>query len=308
MPNTLVHLGVQSVSTKALFREADFKWIALGCIIPDIPWIINRIIILSGIGIPQYDLTQYVSVQASLFFCLLLCGAIALLCLSPTRMFLLLAMNVLVHLLLDAMQIKWANGVHFFAPFSWQMTRFDLFWPEHRITYLFTAAGLGALVYFGVRDWKREIVLNLEPVKYVSAVLLLSVYFILPFWLRFGPDQADNHFTVTLSNIEERTGKYVELDRSRYHSSDNTVEIFSGERIKVTGDQPEHDTLLSVRGYFTDTNTIHVSEFHAHGSVRDMGSIVGLVGILLIWMMALFKKRIVFEKNGQHERGVHAVS
>lgn len=301
MPNTLVHLGVQSVSTKALFRGADFKWIALGCIIPDIPWIIKRFIIVSGIGVDQYDLTQYASVQASLLFCIVLSGSIAILCARPQRIFLLLGVNAFVHLLLDAMQIKWANGVHFFAPYSWKMTRFDLLWPEHLIIYILTALGFLTLAYFGVRDWKQQVVFRLRPVQNIIAVLLLSLYLILPFWLRSGPDSADNHFVVTLKNVKERSGKYVELDRSRYRSSDSTVEIFSGERVAVTGKLPSRDTLLSLKGRFTDSGTIQVTAFHSHSRLRDMSSIIALLGILLVWMMAMFKNRIVLEKNEQRD-------
>lgn len=297
MPNTLVHLGIQSVSTKALFREADFKWIAVGCIIPDIPWIIQRIVHAAQTGIDLFDLRQYVIVQASLFCCFLLCGAIALLTAERTRIFLILAGNAFLHLLLDAMQIKWANGVHFFAPFSWQLTSFNLVWPEHAITYGFTAVGFAALVYFGVRDWKKKVVLILERSKYAVAIVLLAAYFILPLLMRFGPDQADNHYIVTLRNSEERSGQYVELDRSRFRSSDNTVEIFSGERIKVTGDRPSQDAILSVKGRFSDRDTIHISAFHVHSPVRDVNTMIGLAGVLFIWLTALAKKKITVKKS-----------
>lgn len=297
MPNTLVHLGVQSVSTKALFKEADFKWIAVGCIIPDVPWIIQRIILLAQVGIDPFFLRQYVTVQASLFFCFLLGGIIALLVASSARLFLLLAANSVVHLFLDALQIKWANGVHFFAPFSWELTGFDFVWPEHGIMYPFTAAGFIALVYFGTRDWKKDVVLNLNSAKYAAAVVLLAVYFILPFWLRSGPDLADNHSIATLRNVAERPGRYLELDRSRYRSSDNTVEIFSGERIKVTGDQPDRDAILSVKGYFSDVDTVHISSFHVHSPLRDASSKIALTGVLLVWLMALVKKKITVVKK-----------
>ncbi len=297
MPNTLVHLGIQSVSTKALFRQADFKWIAVGCVIPDIPWIIQRIILSVQTGINLFDLRQYVTVQASLFFCLILCAAIALIAAERTKIFLVLAGNSFLHLLLDAMQIKWANGVHFFAPFSWQLIGFNFVWPEHGITYGFTAVGFAALVYFGARDWKKNVVLALERSKYAAAVVFLAAYFILPFWLRSGPDLADNHYVVTLRSIEERPGQYLEIDRSRYRSSDNTVEIFSGERIKVTGAYPSQDAILSVKGRFSDKDTIHISAFHVHSPVRDVNTVLGLAGVLFIWLTSLVKKKISVKKN-----------
>ena len=297
MPNTLVHLGVQSVSTKAVFKDADFKWIAIGCIISDVPWIIQRIILVGQIGIDPFDLRQYVIVQASLFFCFILCGVLALFASLSTKIFLLLSANALIHLLFDAMQIKWANGVHFFAPFSWKLVSFNFVWPEYGISYVFTAAGFIALVYFGIKDWKENVVLTMNRSKYATAVILLAIYFILPFWLRFGPDKADNHYIATLRNVEDRSGRYLELDRSRYRSSDNTVEIFSGERIKVTGDYPSKDAILSVKGYFSDNKTVHVSSFHIHSPLRDANSKIALAGVLLIWLMALVKKKITVEKK-----------
>jgi len=41
MPNTFVHLGIQTLGSKALLKGSDFKWIAVGCIIPDLPWILH---------------------------------------------------------------------------------------------------------------------------------------------------------------------------------------------------------------------------------------------------------------------------
>ena len=40
MPNSLVHFAVQGVVTRSVLRDADIKWVFLGCIIPDVPWII----------------------------------------------------------------------------------------------------------------------------------------------------------------------------------------------------------------------------------------------------------------------------
>lgn len=297
MPNTLVHLGIQSVSSKALFKGADFKWIALGCIIPDIPWILKRIAIFTGLGVNQYDLTQYASVQASLLFSLLLCGAVALVSSSPARIFLLLGTNSLFHLLLDATQIKWANGVHFFAPFSWQMTSFNLMWPENPINYGLTAAGIIALIYFGVKDRQKSTALTLKPGQLIGAILLLVLYFSLPIWLKSGPYNVDNHFAATIRSVEERAGKYIELDRSHYRQKDKTVKVFSREFIRVTGDQPSHDTLLSVQGRFTDNHTIHISKYHIHGPVRDASSALAIVGIILIWLVAFVRKKVIIQHD-----------
>ena len=295
MPNTLVHLGVQSVSTKALFRGADFKWIALGCIIPDIPWILKRIVIYSGLGLNTYDLTQYSGVQASLLFSILFCGAVALLTSTPGRIFLLLAANSLLHLLLDAMQIKWGNGVNLFAPFSWQLTGFNLLWPEHTIILFLTVAGLFALIFLGIREWKGQITLARKPIRYAGCIFLLLLYICLPYWLRSGPEKTDNYYAATFRNVAERPGKYIELDRSAYNHANKTVKVFSREYIKVTGNQPPRDAVISVQGKFTDNRTIHITRYHVHKPFRDLSSGVALAGIVLIWGVALVRKKITFQ-------------
>jgi len=294
MPNTLVHLGVQTLGTRALMKGADFKWIAVGCIIPDVPWIVQRVLLSVG-KVNPYDLLHYVTVQASLFGCLILSGALALLAGSSGRMFLLLALNSLLHLLLDAMQIKWANGVHFLAPFSWQMTGFNLLWPEHVITYGLTLLGFLVLVYYGSRDWKTPVVLAADRAKYGMAVLLLAAYFAAPLFFSGEPYKANNHYVHTLLNVEQRPGKYLELDRSRFRSRDNTVRMFSGERFKVQGVRPDRDAVISVQGYFVDKNTIHISAMHVHSPLRDISTKFALGGIILIWLVALVKKRITVE-------------
>lgn len=295
MPNTLVHLGVQSVSTKAMYRDADFKWIALGCIIPDIPLILKRIIIYMGLNVNIYDLTQYSIVQSSLIFSVLFCGAIALLTAAPGRIFLLLAANSLLHLLLDAMQIKWGNGVHFFAPFSWRLTDFNLLWPEHAIILLLTIGGFFALIIFGKREWDRLVIFTFRPFRCASFALLILFYIALPFWLMSGPELADNHYAATFRNVSKRAGKHVELDRSAYDHEKKTVKVFARKYIKVTGNQPSKDAIISVQGHFTDNQTIHIDRYHVHIPFRDASSGVALVGILTIWVMALVKRKIIFQ-------------
>ena len=58
---------------------------------------------------------------ASLAGTLLLCAAIAALTTTPRLVASVLGLNALLHLLLDATEQKWGNGVHLLAPFSWRM-------------------------------------------------------------------------------------------------------------------------------------------------------------------------------------------
>ena len=115
MPNTLAHLGVQALVSRTLVRNADLKWVYIGAIIPDLPWILQRVVMMGPAHIDAYDMRLYAITQASLFLCLIISSALAALSTHFGRTFVILGLGSLFHLLLDAFQIKWANGVHLLA-------------------------------------------------------------------------------------------------------------------------------------------------------------------------------------------------
>ncbi len=147
MPNTLAHLGLQAIATRTFIRHADPKWIFAGCILPDVPWILQRAVKTLAPAVDPYALRLYCIVQSSLAGCLLLCAALAFFAARPRQIFAVLAVNSFLHLLLDAFQTKFANGVHLFAPFSWELLNFGLFWPESWITYVLTIFGLAYVIW-----------------------------------------------------------------------------------------------------------------------------------------------------------------
>jgi len=297
MPDTFAHLGVQALASRGLFKDADIKWIAVGCIIPDVPWIVQRVFLALHLPVDPFALRFYAIVQASLFCCLLLAGAISLLAGDGRRIFLLLALNCFLHLLLDAMQIKWANGVHFFAPFCWQMANFGLFWPDHPLSILLTLFGVLALVYFGAKDWNKQVFLAVPGRRHAAAVLLLAAYLALPPFFSYGPRQEDNHFAATLLDVQKRPGRYVELDRAAFHRQDNTILLLNGERIRLEGRTVPEDGLISIKGHFSDPETIHVSDLHVHTTLRNLSTKVALAGVLLLWLIAFVRKRITFYQH-----------
>ena len=296
MPDTFAHLGVQALASRGLFKDADIKWIAVGCIIPDVPWIVQRVFLALHVPVDPFTLRFYAIVQASLFCCLLLAGAIALLAGNGRRIFLLLALNSFLHLFLDALQIKWANGVHFFAPFCWQLTGFGLFWPDHPVsTRPHPARGPGPGVLRRQGLGTNRLCSPRPRRRHTAAVLLLAAYLALPPFFSYGPRQEDNHFAATLLAVQERPGRYVELDRAAFHHRDNTILLLNGERIRLEGRTPPADGLISIKGRFSDTGTIHVSDLHVHTTLRDLSSKVALAGIMLLWLIAFVRKRITFQ-------------
>ena len=291
MPNTLAHFGIQTLTSKGVFRQVDVKWIGLGCLIPDLPWITQRLIHPLSIVDP-IDLRIYVMILSTLFFSLILSAAISLQVKNSSKIFLLLGFNCLFHLLLDPTQIKWANGTHLLAPFSWQLTCFAWYWPEQFPSLLLTLAGLVIFPIFAWQDRHREIVFILDRKRQAAAILLLAAYLLLPLLLSNGPLQANNHFSATLKNRADRTGVYIEIDRKPYLAKAHTITTYSDELLKVTGRLPKHDGIISLQGQFTNNSTILISKYHVHSPMRDTYSQIGIIMLLVSWLVALLSKRI----------------
>lgn len=306
MPNTLAHFAFQGAVTHGLLRAADVKWVALGCVIPDLPWILNRAVRAVAPLVSLYDLRAYVIIQSSLLFGILLAGGLALVAERSGRIFLILILGVLLHLVLDALQIKWANGVHLLAPLSWELLRFDLFWPEHLISYVLTAGGLLYMTWAWGRRKTHVVPLEFGPSakKRVLAAGLFAAYFLLPtVWLD-GPSGADNHFLRTLREESTRVGKYVEFDRNRYTRGQDGAAVlrtFAEEEIVLTGDTPATSGKLSVRGRFTAEDTVQVIERRAHAPwIRDAASYIGLFFVAALWISAV--RRESFARRSSQPR------
>lgn len=67
MPNTLVHLGINGLITRTLIKQTDLILIYIGAVIPDIPWIIQRVVLALMQSINTYDLRLYCIILASFF-------------------------------------------------------------------------------------------------------------------------------------------------------------------------------------------------------------------------------------------------
>jgi hypothetical protein len=294
MPNALAHLGIQGIVTRSWLAKANLKWIFIGCIIPDLPWILQRLIWICFPNIERYDLRLFAAIQSSLFFCLILSFALAAFAKRFWKVFIILFINSLLHLLLDALQTKFANGVQFFVPFSWKITNLELFWPESLPTYLLTALGL---IYF-ILNWKKSISSQIEfifrPIRLGLFLFFISVYFALPFFLLNGPEKADNHFARTLRSYSDRKGKDIELDRAFYlpKKNRNVLITFAGEEIEAEGIKPNQPALVSIRGSFSRTDCIRVSQFHVHSKYfRQIASYFGLGLVAMVWIIYFIKRQ-----------------
>ncbi len=301
MPNALAHLGVNGLATKPVIKSADLKWVYLGAIIPDIAWILQRVIKVIYPSVNGYDLRLYAIIQASLLFSIILSFWFSSFSKNQLRAFIILSIGSFLHLLLDACQIKWANGVLLFAPFSWKLLEFGFFWPESWATYLITLFSLSYVIVYWEKAIAKAPDLEIRSVKYHSVYLLVLLsYFILPFTMMQGPLNANDHYVKTLRNYNNRSGKYIEFDRRKIFSKDGTLYLhtFANENIKLTGKGLPSQATVSIKGKFADNNTIKVSRFHIHSVIfRDGASYAGLTLVLLIWVLSIIKRKQSMEKQ-----------
>lgn len=292
MPATLGHIGLQYLATKGLYRKAGTKWILLGCIIPDLPWILQRFTKAIGVFSP-YDIRLYAVAQSSLAICLLLCAACAPFSRQPRLTFLILALGCLLHLGLDALQVKWASGVLLFAPFDWGAIQLGYFWPEAPLNLLILLLGIIVclwIIYVDKSTCEKRKPMGLA--KQVLAAGGFAAYLVMPVTMISDVYENDLHFIATLREQDARPGKLIEIDRNRVSvtADSSTLHSWSGETLSLSGAVPDRNTILSIKGSFATTSEIVVTAYYVHGSQpwRDYASYFGLGFIAFFWLRTLF--------------------
>lgn len=295
MPNTLAHIGAQGLTTRLLLKDADPKWIYIGLIIPDIPWILNRMIPAVYSGDLPYELNHYITIQASLFFCLLLSSALASLTSHFWKTFSILGLNSFLHLFLDACETKWGNGVHLLAPIDWKMINFGFFWPESLPIYLLTLAGLVFIAVNWRQSLKKPADIRLTPHGMFISISLFAAYLSLPFLMFNSLERADSHFLKTMNPQlrHERPGHYVEFDRVPYiHNPSGGLILLGEEEITVEGVVPDRTAIISVRGTFMAEDRIRIREYHINVRwFRSGASYLALFLVALLWIYAAARQK-----------------
>ena len=294
MPNTLCHIALQTPATKLLWRDSSFLLIVAACIIPDIPWILQRLLLVADLFNP-YDVRLYFSVQASYLFCTLLIAALAACSPRPQQVFAVGALNALLHLLLDASQLKWANGVHLLAPFSWQPVHYGRLWPEHMFWTTLTLAGGCTFVFF----WLQKKTLRIgapvfTPVRMTLGYAALLLYGLAPLVLMNGIEQSGSYFIATLRDREARVGKYVEFDRAPFTADSGSINTFADEQLFLEPIPAGQCTTISIKGHFVSARRIKATAYHCHNGFRDYASLAGLfmACALLLHSLLLSRKKI----------------
>jgi hypothetical protein len=291
MPNTLAHLGTQALATRLVSRHAPLLWIYAGAVLPDLPWILQRAIRGLAPDVDPATLRLYMVAQASLLGCLVLAAAVAMVARERRVVFALLASGALLHLLLDAVEVKWANGVVLLAPFDWTAWRLDWFWPETLAGLVWTLLGAAWVAAFWRRAWNETPELSDEPRRWLAGLALAAVWAILPVALMPAAFRADSHYVRTLAETEQRPGRRIELHRAHAYDlpEGDQVETLEDERLAVEGLEVEERQRISIRGRFVDRATVRVEESFVHPPGRDWASYLGLAAFGVLWARGLLR-------------------
>lgn len=285
MPNTLVHFAVQGAASRSLWRGLDPRWIYLGCLLPDVPWILRRAVVGFGLPADPFDLRLYTMALASLAGTLLLGAALAAVTAAPRLVASVLGLNVLFHLLLDATELKWGNGVHLLAPFSWRMTSFDLLRGESPVYLALTVAGALLVAWEIARKRRTTVGLDLRPSRLAAGAALVAAYFLFP--LPFlGVIEASGSYSVkVLREVDARPGRAVSLDRTAFRATPagGIVQLWTGEPVRATGAVLDHDATVSLHGTFVATDVLRIDRLFEHRRDRDWPSYLALLLLALVW-------------------------
>jgi hypothetical protein len=293
VPNTLVHFAAQGALSHALWRRLDPRFVYLGCLLPDLPWILRRAVVGLGLPFDSFDLRLYTMGLASLVITLLLAATIAVATAAPRRVFAVLGLNALLHLLLDATEVKFGNGVHLVAPVSWRMTSFDWIAGESALYFALTLGGALLVAWEIARRHATAVAFDLRPRRLAAAGALLAAYLLAPLPFLRAIEASDSYSVKTLRERDARPGRGVSLDRTAFLATPagGLVALWTGERVRATGSLPDHDAIVSLHGTFLEPDVLRVERLVEHRRNRDWPSYLGLVLLALVFLRGAVRPR-----------------
>jgi hypothetical protein len=235
--------------------------------------------------VDTFDLRLYTMGLASLAVTLLLAAAVAAVTRAPRRVLAVLGLNALFHLLLDATEVKFGNGVHLLAPLSWRMTSFDLIAGES-LVYLALSIGGALLVAWEIaREHRTGAVFDLHPRRLASAATLVAAYLVAPL-----PFLAPSGLRQLLGEDAARAGRAAGPGREpRPHcvprdSGGRARRTLDGRAGASHGLAADHDASVSLYGTFLETDVLRVDRFVEHRRNRDWPSYLGLLLLALVFL------------------------
>jgi hypothetical protein len=240
-----------------------------------------------------FDLRLYTMGLASLAGTLLLCAALAVATAAPRLVAAVLGANALLHLLLDATELKFGNGVHLAAPLSWKMTSFDLLPGESPVYLVLAAAGALLVVWELTRPRNATVGFVSTPPRLGASAALLAAYLACPVPFLGAIEASGSYSVKALREVGARPGRTVRLDRTAFHATPagGVVELWTGESVRATGALPARDATVSLEGTFLAPDVLRIDRLFEHRQDRDWPSYVALLLLGALWARPLWPRR-----------------
>jgi len=289
MPDLLSHFGAGYLVSRWSVRRSDVPLILGGSLLPDVGWIARRA--LHGLfSTDSIALSVWLIPWHTPWVLLLGCATLALICRTPVRAFSILYGVSWVHLLLDASQTRFGNGVLFLYPLSMRETSWHLFWPESPVNH---ALAIGSFILllgllFGLVD--GPLTVGWAPSRASEGGqpsrrrrLFLSLIFVLAAVATVSLTRArlveENVFNLRfVTDPSAFEGRRIALDRSLVvGDAPPRLRTFNGRQFLLTGDLDVNpgDT-ISLEGTYGG-GRIAVQRYHKHQEeLRSLYSLVGL--------------------------------
>lgn len=300
MPNTLAHIGLQVSATKAVAKDFDVRLVLVGCLIPDLPWILQRLLNVTPLDV--LDVRAYTLTMASPFFCTIFALGFGLFFKRWMWVFAGVSIQCLLHLLLDGLQDKKGAGVHWFAPFNWTEFSFPIFPMEGWIIH--TASILGICVSILILwltikhlpKWRISSMSSVPRIKGGLIITLFGIYTLLPLALLDQPINANVHNLAIWERLIEREGKQIRLDRCQFApgSPAKIKDSLSKDWISISGIDLKEPATVSLIATFIKADQLRADSYFVHTKgLRSFYTMIGLGFILLIFLSsASFRKEL----------------
>lgn len=299
MPNTLAHIGAQLPVTRAVSSKVDPRWVALGLLIPDLPWIFQRLIHLVFPQAPAIDIRAYVVVMSTPIFCMLLSAGISLLVKNSALVFAILAVESLLHEFLDCFQEKGGVGVPLLGPINWTSFSWPAFPMDGWISNLLTLSGALVILLLLLGKWKYPTTIRPARTGWQwrapVVILFLASYIIGPMAFKEAAIRGNVHDLAVWRGDLPRMGMQIHFDRANYvpgskPGESGITDNFNEDPIRIIGIQEEQPSLISTIATFSDEETLIADDYVVHPPGRRFWyTITGLIGVGLIWLIPLFR-------------------
>jgi hypothetical protein len=165
------------------------------------------------------------------------------------------------------------------------MPCFDLPPGESPVYLVLAAAGALLVAWELTRPRNADLGFVLSPSRLVASAALLAAYFAFPLPFLGAVEASGSYSVRVLREVAARPGRTVSLDRTAFLATPagGLVQLWTGERVRATGDVPSHDATVSLEGTFLAPDVLRVDRLFEHRRDRDWPSYVALLLLAAVW-------------------------